>query len=102
MEDFKQQFEKELKEAQDSPVLSPEFRRKKLMMYLIRTVIAVVLFFVFWDYEWVKWFLYVYIPLNLISLFSIFVVPYFLNKKMSKTQEKIDELDGLVKDSEEE
>ena len=93
MEDFKQQFEEELRKAQENPVLSPEFRRKKLLMYLIRTVIAVILFYVFWEYEWVKWLLYAYIPLNLISLFSIFGVPYFLKRKIRNTQEKIDALD---------
>nr|WP_321234708.1 hypothetical protein [uncultured Psychroserpens sp.] len=102
MEDFKQQFEDELKTARENTVLSPEYRRKKLIMYVIRTIIAIVLFYIFWEHQWVKWLLYVYIPLNLIFLVSIFGMPYFLNKKINKTKEQIDELDDLSEDWEEE
>jgi len=102
MEEFKQQFEDELKKAQENTVLSPEYRRKKLIMYAIRTLIAIILFYVFWEYKWVKWLLYIYVPLNLIFLFSIFGMPYFLNKKMEKTRKQIDELDELLDQSEKE
>ncbi|MFK7783346.1 hypothetical protein [Psychroserpens sp.] len=93
MEDLKEQFENEMEKVQQDNVLSPEYRRKKLIMYVIRTVIAIVLFYVFWEHQWAKWMLYVYIPLNLIFLVSIFVMPYFLKRKIKSTQQIIDELD---------
>lgn len=102
MEDFKQQFEEELNKAQENTVLSPKYKRKKLMIYVIRTTISIVLFYMFWEYNWVRWFLVLYIPLNLFSLVSIFGWTYFLNKKINQTREKIEELDELTEDFEEE
>lgn len=102
MENLKQQFEDELEKAQQNTVLSSEYRRKKLIMYVIRTIIAIVLFYIFWDHQWVKWMLYIYIPLNLIFLVSIFVMPYFLKRKIKSTQQIIDEVDHFDQDLEEE
>ena len=93
MDDLKNQFEEELAKAQQDSVLSPEYRRKKLIMYVIRTAIAIALFYWLWEHQWVKWLLWVYIPLNLIFLVAIFVMPYALKKKIQKTQQKIEELD---------
>ncbi|WP_299223060.1 hypothetical protein [uncultured Psychroserpens sp.] len=102
MEDLKQQFEDELEKAKQSSVLSANYRRRKFIMYLVRTMIAVVLIYIFWEQKWVKWALIVYIPLNLFVLFSIFGMPYFLNKKINSTRQKIEELDQLEDDWEEE
>ncbi|WP_299333391.1 hypothetical protein [uncultured Psychroserpens sp.] len=93
MSDFKQDLSNELKNIQEDTVLSPEYRRQRLIMYLIRTSISVVLFYLFWEYLWVRWALWLYIPLNLMSLFSIFGWTYFLRKKISETQQQIDDLD---------
>lgn len=102
MENFKQQFEDELKKAKENTVLSPEYKRKKLIIYLVRTAISFVLFYMFWEHNWVRWFLILYIPLNLFSLVSIFGWTYFLNKKINQTRKKIDELDEFKEDHEEE
>lgn len=102
MEDFKTHFNDELKKAQKNTLLSPEYKRKKFIIYIIRTLIAIVLFYIFWEHQWVKWILYIYIPINLIYLMSLFVMPYFLKRKINKTQEQIDEMDELIKASEEE
>ncbi len=93
MEDLKQQLRDELEKAQQDAVLSPEYKRKKLIMYAIRTTIAIVLFYMLWEHQWVKWLVWIYIPLNLLFLFAIFVTPKVLKKKIENTQQKIDELD---------
>lgn len=98
MEDLKKQFDNELTRAQNGIVLSREYKRKKLIMYAIRTIIAIVLFYIFWEHQWVKWMLYVYIPVNLIFLVSIFVVPSFLKRKIDETQDKIEELDQVFEE----
>lgn len=92
MEDLKSQFEDELAKAQKDTVLSSEYKRKKLIMYVIRTTIAIVLFYLFWEHQWVKWMLWVYVPLNLFFLISIFVMPYFLKKKIEKTRQQVNDL----------
>jgi len=102
MGDLKKQFDNQLKEAQENTVLSAEYRRKKLIMYVIRTTIAVALFYFLWEHEWIKWVLYIYIPLNLIFLISIFVMPYFLKRKINKTHQLVDEVDQQLEEFEEE
>ncbi len=95
MEDLK----KELEQLSQNPILSKDFRRKKFIIYLTRTLIAAVIIYFLWDYEWVKWVLYLYIPLNLLSLVSIFGWNSFLNKRIKKSQEQ---LDKIINSSEEE
>lgn len=88
MEDLKEELEK----LSQDPILSKEFRNKKFIIYLVRTLISVVIIYFLWDYEWIKWVLYLYIPLNLISLVSIFGWNFFLNKKLKKSQEQLNEV----------
>jgi hypothetical protein len=88
MEDLKN----EMQALSDNPLLSKKFRSKKLVLYAIRTVIAIVIIYFLWDYDWVKWVLYIYIPLNLISLASILGWNIFLNKRIKKSQERIDDI----------
>ncbi|NRB59778.1 MAG: hypothetical protein HRU50_07500 [Winogradskyella sp.] len=79
-------LKKELQQLSKDPILSKKHRNKKLLVYLVRTLIAVTIIYFLWDYDWVKWVLYIYIPLNLISLISILGWNYFLNKRLAKTQ----------------
>ncbi|WP_439153152.1 hypothetical protein [Winogradskyella sp.] len=88
MKDLKNQME----ELSSNPLLSKTFRNKKLLQYVIRTLIAVIIIYFLWDYSWVKWVLYIYIPLNLISLFSILGWNKFLNKRIKKSQQHIEDI----------
>jgi len=88
MDDLK----KELEQLSQDPILSKDFRRKKLINYAVRTFIAVVILYFLWNYNWIKWVLYFYIPLNLLSLVSIFGWNFFLNKRLKKSQEQLDEI----------
>ena len=88
---LKNEFEKQLSSIKDgNKIFSSEYRKKKIVTYVIRTVIALILYVIFWQYSWVKWSLFVYIPLNLFSLFSIFGWNYLLGKKIEKTKRKIE------------
>lgn len=88
MEDLKN----ELQQLSKDPILSKKYRNKKLVFYLIRTLIAVVIIYFLWDYEWIKWVLYIYIPINLISLISIFGWNIFLNNRIKKSQRHIEDI----------
>ncbi len=81
-----------MEELSSNPLLSKTFRNKKLLQYVIRTLIAVIIIYFLWDYSWVKWVLYIYIPLNLISLFSILGWNKFLNKRIKKSQQHIEDI----------
>lgn len=98
MTELKEEFEKLTKETLQDEIFSSEFKRKKLKIYLIRTLIAAVIIFFLWDYKWIKWVLYFYIPLNLLSLVSIYAGDLFLSKKIKRTQRKIEELDSYLEE----
>ncbi len=84
-------FERELSKFKDNGILSAEYIKKKRIIYFVRTAIATTLFFVFWKYQWVRWSLIIYIPLNLFSLVSIFGFNFFLKKKMKRVEKVIKE-----------
>jgi len=88
MEDLKN----ELQKLSEDPGLSKAYRNRKLILYFIRTLIAIVIIYFLWDYEWINWVLYIYIPINLISLISIFGWNIFLNKRIKTTQRKLNDL----------
>lgn len=93
---LKEAFENELENIKSETVLSPAYRRKKTIIWAIRTLIAIVLFVIFWKHTWVRWFLIAYIPLNLFSLFSIYGSKALMNKKIEKTRRKIEEAEQLM------
>lgn len=69
-----------LEEVEMKKVFTTRFKKKRFILYFIRTILAIVLYIVFWKYDWVAWSLLVYIPLNLFSLASIFWGKYSLEK----------------------
>ncbi len=87
---WKTAAEQEIKALEASEVFSPTFRKKKLTAYIVRTILAVGLFYYFWESEWARWLLWFYIPLNLFGLGLIVLMPVFLRKKIEKIKAKID------------
>jgi len=99
--DVKNTFKNEMDILEKEAMLSPEYRRKKTIMWCFRTIIAIILFYVLWDYKWTKYVLMVYIPLSLFSLFAIYGFNTILKKKMNSTRTKIETLDTLIEEEEE-
>ena len=97
---LKQSFLKELDGISQQTVLNPAYRTRKLMMWVIRTIIAVILYIVFWKYQWVRTTLIVTIPLSLLSLLSIFSWNYLLKRKIKATHEKIMNIEQGIKNEE--
>ncbi|MFP2996053.1 hypothetical protein ABN763_09080 [Spongiivirga sp. MCCC 1A20706] len=98
---FKSQFEKEYEEIRSVELLSPEFRRKKFLLWSLRTLVALILYIIFWKHSWVRWTLVIYIPLTLISLFSIYGWNYAIKKKMERVEKKVEAVEQFIKESEE-
>ncbi len=84
-----EEFEKELSKLKNNEVFSIEHRKKKIITYAIRTVIAIILYIIFWKHQWIRWSLFLFLPLNLFFLLSIFGWSYFLNRKIESTKNKI-------------
>lgn len=89
-------FKKELEAATTNTILDPAYRKKKLVLWTIRTTISVILYIIFWKYNWVKWSLLLTIPLSLFSLFTIIGSPYLLKIKIERTKKKIEEADKIM------
>ncbi len=68
-------------------------RRKKLIRYVIRTLIAILLYVIFWDHKWVRWTLTGYIPLNLLGLLSIVAWNHILENRLQKIEDKMGDID---------
>ena len=90
--DLHTSLHEELAEIAASPFLSSSYKRNKLQKYVIRTILAIILYVFFWEYEWVRWSLWFYVPLNLLGLGSIYLMPYLVSKKLDKVREKVDAL----------
>lgn len=93
---FSDEFESALHDIQTENVLSQEYRRKKTIIWAIRTLVAIALYTVFWKHEWVRWSLMIYVPLNILGLLSIFGWNRLLNKKIGKTRQKIAEAEKII------
>jgi|JFJP01.2.fsa_nt_gi hypothetical protein len=89
-------FKRELEEATTNTILDPAYRKKKLILWIVRTTISVILYIIFWKYNWVKWSLLFTIPLSLFSLFTIIGSPYLLKRKKERTKKKIEETEKLM------
>ena len=83
-----EEIKSEFKKIESNKIFTKEFKRKKTIIWCIRTLIAIVLFYIFWEHSWVKWFLILYIPLNLFGLFVIHGGSSFLKRKANKIKKK--------------
>lgn len=92
-------FKRELEEAKANTILDPAYRKKKLIFWIIRTIISIVLYIIFWDHDWVKWSLTLTVPLSLFSLFTITISPYLLKRKIERTMNRIGDIQKLNKES---
>lgn len=89
-------FKKELDAVSANTILDSSYRKKKLVLWLVRTVILVVLYVIFWEHNWVKWSLVGTVPLSLFNLFMLVAAPYFLKKKTERTEEKIKDAEKAI------
>lgn len=89
-ESLSDHFENRLKEISKNTILDPAIRKKKLILWFIRSILTIIMYIIFWDYSWVRWSLLVTVPLNLFSLFSILGSTFLLKRKIERTKQKIE------------
>lgn len=69
------------------------FFRRKLMMFCIRWTITLILLCLFLDsYPWIKYLMFLAIPLGVLNLVLIFVGRKKINEKLSETEDNIKSL----------
>ena len=84
------ELQDELDSIREASLLAPDIIRKKLIIWVIRNTLSVLLVWYFWDHWFMKYALWVIIPLSLFSLISIVGFNYFVKRKLSKTQSAVD------------
>lgn len=95
-ETLSESFKREVDQATSSTILDPAYKKKKLVLWAIRTTISVILYVIFWKHNWVKWSLLLTVPFSLLSLFTIIGSPYLLKRKIERTKKKIEETEKLL------
>ena len=90
MEDYKKDLREEIEEFSNHERLTSAYRKKKLIIWTVRTSLSVVLYFIFWKYEWVRRTLILYVPLSLFNLVMILGFNFILDKKVNKLKSRID------------
>jgi len=90
MEEYKKDLLKEIDDFSDQHRLTSEYRKRKLIMWIVRTGLSVVLYVIFWKYEWIRWTLIAYVPLSLFNLIMILGFNNILDKRVSKIRSRID------------
>ena len=91
MEKYKVDLKQEIDDFSKEHRLSSSYRKRKLIAWCVRTILSVILYVIFWKYEWVKWTLVLYIPLTLFNLVMIFWFNRIVDKKANELRSRIDQ-----------
>ncbi len=89
MENLREEFKTEINTLLEEGRMSPRMRKRKLITWVIRTLITLLLYIIFWKYEWVRYTLFIYIPLSVFSLISILAFNYLLERKAARAKAKM-------------
>ena len=87
MSSFQYSFEEE-EEYQRSKIRSAKQKRIKLIVW---SIIAIILYYILWDYKWIRWTLILYIPW---TLFKLIVINN--NIKINLPRSRIDDLEDMM------
>ena len=91
MEEYKNKLRQEIEDLSQKERLSADYRKKKLIIWFVRTILSVILYILFWKYEWVRWTLVLYIPLSLFNLVMLLQYNKMLDKKLDKIRSQINQ-----------
>ncbi len=89
MEEYREKPKEQIDDFSKQHRLSPEFKRKKFLIWTVRTGLSAILYIIFWKYEWVRWTLVAYIPLALFNLVMIFGFNFILDRRVKKIRSKV-------------
>ena len=90
MEEYKKNLLKEIDDLSEQQRLSSAYKKRKLIIWTVRTALSVLLYIIFWKYEWVRWTLILYVPLALFNLVMILGFNYILDKRLNKIRSRLD------------
>jgi len=92
-DDLSKSLDQALAKSNYGSVADPSVRRKKLALWFIRTALSVGIYWYFWDYAWVRWTLILTVPMSLLSLLTITLMPFLLQRKIRRLRAAIEQLE---------
>ncbi|MFI5132461.1 MAG: hypothetical protein ACHQFX_20830 [Chitinophagales bacterium] len=90
MAKWKEDIKEELENIAETDRITASYRKRKLIMWSVRTVLSILIYVIFWKHQWVRWTLFLYIPLSIFNLVMIFGFNYILDRKIKKIKSKLD------------
>jgi len=84
-----EELEDELTKFEQEHLVSEKEIRGKLIRWVVRNLITVLLYVYFWHIPWVKYTLFVTVPLAIIGLVMIFGYNRMIERRVEKTRAKI-------------
>ncbi len=93
------EYYKKLEHIRNNSILSPVYRRKKILLWLVRTAALAILYVLLWRYSWIKWTLWITIPVCILNITSIFTWKYLLQRKINKNQMELAEMEASLQRS---
>ena len=91
MEEYRVKLKQEIEDFSKEHRLPSAYRKRKLTAWCVRTILSLILYIVFWKYEWVRWTLVLYIPLSLFNFVMIFWFNRIVDKKVNELRSRIDQ-----------
>lgn len=91
--DYRESLLEETNELANESILTPAYQRRKLLLWLFRNTITVLFAWYFWEKPWIKWVLWIGIPLALLNLLLILLGPYLLRRKIRAVRRTINRMD---------
>lgn len=97
-----QNLQNELDAIRQEALMSEGQRKKKLMMWVVRNILTVGLVWYFWEATWMKYALWVIIPLSLLSLGMILFYNKIVSGRLERAQKTVDDLEETIQKAREE
>ena len=89
----KDELKAEIQQFSNESKLDKKYLKRKLIAWIVRTILTIILYIIFWKYEWVRWTLLLYIPLTIFNIVMIFGFNRLVDKKVKELNAKIDSVD---------
>jgi hypothetical protein len=95
-EDLRQQLRAQLGHA----TMSPDLRKRKLLLWCIRQLLLCTFAWFFWEHAWMRWAFAIGIVFAGVHLVLLFLMPVLLARKVARTERAIDRMSEALKAAE--
>ena len=90
---------RQLREATARPLMTPALRRRKLILWVFRQTVLVLLAWWFWEHAWMRWAFGIGVAFAIVNLFMILFAQRFLDARARRAEQRIDDLERTLRRS---